>query len=61
MNLLKNKKSIAKIKDVWYYYVEQLLHIFIIVEPWKINIFVEEKEKEEKENTIVKSGKTKDI
>ena len=61
MNLLKNKKSIAKIKDVWYYYVEQLLHIFIIVEPWKINIFVKEKKKEEKVNTIMKSGKTKDI
>ena len=61
MNLLKNKKSIAKIKLIWYYYVEQLLHIFIIVEPWKINIFVKEKKKEEKVNTIMKSGKTKDI
>ena len=59
--LLKNKKSIAKKKVIWYYYVEQLLHIFIIVEPWKINIFVEEKEKEEKANTIMKWGKTKDI
>ena len=61
MHFEKIEKSIAKIKLIWYYYVEQLLHIFIIVEPWKINIFVKEKKKEEKVNTIMKSGKTKDI